>query len=200
MITGIGTVFAAILAAVAAGIFWMQLGTMQAQLREQETDFRIDQRPIISDDDDPKLPSGVPLGQEYNALSGEYIWNYAIKNVGKTTAINMSMCGYISILGSHFKKRNCGKDNDLAPTRGTWATARYPDRITIIDINRAALSMGGIIVKVIVTYEDAYGTPYSSFMCSATNPNHIVGSCSHSQVDSIPTDDSDSEKKREQPH
>ena len=57
MVTGAGTVGAAVLALVAAGIFWRQLGTMQAQLTEQEADFRIDQRPILALTD---VPPGVP--------------------------------------------------------------------------------------------------------------------------------------------
>ena len=58
--------------------------------------------------------------------------------------------------------------------------------------------MNGIIIKIIITYQDTYGTTYESFICYATNFNHTVGNCSRRQVNSIPTDYNKRSKKREQ--
>jgi hypothetical protein len=190
MITGIGTVIAAGLAGVAAWIFWNQLGTMEAQLTEQEKDFRIDQRPIISDDDTATLPQGAKLGSIYDSETKLLGWNYAIRNFGKSTALNIHQFEYISILGSHFKIAVIRVTNDLAPSRWAWSTAYFPNSVSQDDINKIIVTDSGIIVKVIVKYKDIYGTVYDGFICYQNKNNRAIGSCTREQVDSIPTDGS----------
>ena len=164
--------------------------TLQAQLSAQEADFRIDQRPIVIDDNNPPLPPEIRLGITYDKSTSRFGWNYGMKNVGKTTAFNPTNCEYVSVRGGHFKTAwPCRISNDLGPSSGSFGTAFYPDTIGKEDLGKLLLVPGGIIVKVLTTYKDIYGAPYDAFFCYVNNGNHTIGNCSHRQVDKIPTDE-----------
>jgi hypothetical protein len=176
MITGIGTVIAAILAGVAAWIFWNQLGTMQAQLTAQEADFRIDQRPILSITRN-EAPSDHVDGPQYNADTKELFWNYTIKNVGKGTAVTTKTCGYMGILGGQLMANQNGaplRGAQIVPTQTYWGTVWYsapigPDVWTTIKNTNS-----GIIAKIVLIYRDAYGTKYVVPNCLFRNANGSV--------------------------
>jgi hypothetical protein len=88
MVTAWGTVGAAILAFVAACIFYRQWGTMQAQLDEQRADFQIDQRTWIGIDTIDAIPRIPAIGQTFSARIG-------IKNSGKTPARLVTIVGHL---------------------------------------------------------------------------------------------------------
>lgn len=191
MITGIGTILAAGLAGVAAAIFWAQLGTMQEQLRTQEADFRIDQRPILAA---ATFPAGTHVPQGFGYDQPNVRWNYAIKNYGKGTAFEVRNFDYLSVLGSHFRGIKKGEDRStLVPTEDVWATAVFAAPVTPEREMAALNANGGIILKVVIKYKDAYGAIYEADVCEERFPNTAIGNCDLSQLH-IPTDDDQDEK------
>lgn len=194
-ITGIGTVIAAILAAVAAGIFWEQLGTMQAQLTAQETDFRIDERPILTAEEINIPGNAIRSGPVYDKML--FGWNYGVKNIGKGTAIDVRMFEYVSILGSPFIGLTGGvgrTEPDVGPTNSFWSTAFFGSLLTEDRYALAKSKTNEIVVKVILAYKDVFGTVYRSPICLATHPNGSVGNCLVSQFSSLTTDGEHYEK------
>jgi hypothetical protein len=149
MVTGIGTVIAALLAIVAASIFWRQLGTMQAQLDSQEADFRIDQRPILSITRNV-APSDHLDGLQYNPDTKQLLWNYTIGKFGKGTAITTNTCGYMSILGDKFIANQNGspiRGAQIVPTQTYWGTVWHntavePNVWSILKILMEVLLLG----------------------------------------------------------
>lgn len=198
MVTGIGTVVAAILAGVAACIFWRQLTAMQRQITTDEEHFRWDQRPILAIADQfPGSQYAMP-GVSYDAPHRSFGWNYGIKNYGKGTAFNIRMFEYVSILGSHFRGVYDGKgriNSDLVPTATFWSTAVFgaplaPDQEII-----AERTDNGIIVKIIVKYCDVFKISYEVPVCLRHFANGAIGNCQLFEVASTPTDDDEREKK-----
>jgi hypothetical protein len=198
-ITGIATIAAAIFAAIAAGlagvtagIFWKQLGTMQAQLTAQEADFRIDQRPVLAIT--PLRPEIKPQGFYYDAGTKRLSFTYAMKNYGKGTALDVKVFDYISVLGSHFKPHTRNAYNsDLVTTADFWTTAQYDDTLTPENNDSAVKSDNGKIVKIIIKYKDAYGVTYENDICLWSLISGAIGYCDLTQL-AIPTDDDNDEK------
>lgn len=202
MVTGIGTVVAAGFAALAAGVFWNQLKAMQDQLTAQEADFRIDQRPILALTTDK--PNGHEDGPQYDTPNKTLFWNYTVKNYGKGPAVTTKTCGYMSILGGNLIADNKGaglKGGQLVPTQTFWGTVRYsapvePDVATTVEGGN-----GGIAVKIVIIYKDAYGTKFVSSNCLARNANGSVNwtDCTIPPISNIPIDTNKCETETREP-
>jgi hypothetical protein len=191
MITGIGTVIAALLAIVAAFIFWRQLGTMQAQLDSQEADFRIDQRPILSITRADRDSDHVD-GPQYDAASKSLTWNYTIRNYGKGSAVDAKTCGYMRILGGQFVAENKGVGlitGQLVPTQTYWGTVRYGAEINSDAADKIEKTSGAVMIRLVLIYKDAYGTRYVVPNClsrnenNSTNWNNCTGPISKVSID-----------------
>jgi hypothetical protein len=197
MITGIGTVAPALLAGVAALIFWNQLGAMQRQISTDEDHFRWDQRPILAITDNyPGAQYAVP-GVSYDAPHWAFGSNYGVKNYGKGTAFDIRMFEYVSILGGHFRGVGEGKgriNSDLVPTAMFWSTAVFGAPLTPDRENTAEHSDNGIIVKIIIKYCDIFKTAYYTPICIRHYNNGAIGNCQLFEVANIPTDDEEREK------
>jgi hypothetical protein len=196
-ITGIGTVIAAILAAVAAGIFGLQLRTMQAQLAEQQVDFRLDQRPILALADIFPGPEFAAPGISYVSANNALGWNYGVKNYGKGTAFSIRMFEYVSVLSSHFRGHGGGRgrvNSDLVPTQAFWSTSVFDGPIIPEIEAKAAATDAGIIMKAIIKYCDVYKTLYTTPICLRHFANGATGNCLLSEIANIPTDGEDYEK------
>jgi hypothetical protein len=84
-VTGIGTLVAAVFAAIAAYIFWSQLREMQTQIDEQRGEFRIDQRPFVGIDE-TEIRINKPLTFDQNTASLDIdMW---FRNTGKSVAVS----------------------------------------------------------------------------------------------------------------
>jgi hypothetical protein len=196
MITGIGTVVAAVLAGVAAWIFNQQLSASQAELTEQRAEFQLDQRPILTRVPIPPEMAPIRDGPTYKNM--QYGWNYGVRNVGKGTALNVKMFEYISILGSHFIGIYGGIGRyypDVGPTEFFWSTAYFGAPVSEERKQLAETSDNGIFIKVIIKYKDIFGTIYTSPICMITHANGSVAGCLISQTANIPTDGEEYERK-----
>jgi hypothetical protein len=189
MVTGIGTVIAAVLAGVAAWIFWNQLGTMQVQLTTQEADFRIDQRPILSIARNDTAEGHID-GLQYKEETQKVYWNYTIKNYGKGTAIDTRTCGYMSILGGKLVASAATMGPLVVPGQTYWGTVWYDTTIDPETMNKAYSADGGVIVKIILAYHDAYGTKYVVPNCLFRNANGSINwnDCSGNSPINLVTD------------
>jgi hypothetical protein len=200
MVTGIGTVIAALLAIVAACIFWRQLGTMQAQLDSQEADFRIDQRPILSITRNV-APSDHLDGPQYNPDTKQLMWNYTIGNFGKGAAITTNTCGYMSILGDKFIANQNGfpiRGAQIVPTQTYWGTVLHNTAVEPNVWEHIKNTEGGIIVRVVIIYYDAYGTKYIVPNCFFRNANGSINwnDCAGSQISNLPIDTNKCESEK----
>jgi hypothetical protein len=181
MVTAWGTVGAAILAGVAALIFWNQLGTMQSQIDEQRIDFRLDQRPVLDVADAP-VPNHKDRPVYNQIIPGHVAWNYTIKNFGKGAAFDVRVCPFIRVGGSRFVASNngdSGENFEIVSTKFIWQTAIFPDSFTEDEIKVISDEEYGVVLKLIILYRDTFGSPYTSTICQSKLPNGFltVGRC-----------------------
>jgi len=181
MITGIGTGIAALLAGVAAVIFWNQLGTMQAQLNAQEADFKLDQRPILDLSD--VAPADHLDGLHLDPMN-DLIWNYTIKNFGKGTAISSLVCTYYSVLGGDFVTQPHGGAVDIGPSKGIWGTVTLVKSVTPDFVKQIEGTADGVIIKFVFEYKDVSGSRYENSFCLGRNIGGTIGvsTCPPSQI------------------
>jgi hypothetical protein len=186
MVTGVGTVIAALLAIVAAGIFWKQLGTMQTQLTDEREHFRLDERPILALTDGP-IPAPM---FNYDTDKRQFAWNYGIKNYGKTSAVSIRKYACISFSGSHFKSGDFSGVHDVADIVQSQAifSSVFYDNVSQEEANRALSIDGGVVITVVFEYAGLDGYPYRSLICQKHAANASIANCLPPEIADIPRD------------
>lgn len=171
-------------------VLYKQLSVMRKQVENEDKHFQLDERPILSSDDD--VPGPVLTGVHFNTTSNQLIWNYIIKNYGKSTAFNIKIYEYMSVFGGNFKNKYEHPPKvvmETVPSQKFWSTVYYAGEISAEDALRARNTDGAIYVKIVLRYDDAQGKTYESQLCFQQNANGTVGRCLFSQTGNIPTED-----------
>ncbi len=153
-------------------------------VHHQDEHFKLDERPILALSD---LPTNIPGDLQYDAKQNAVGWNYGVRNFGKTTAINIKMIEYMSVMGKPFKNSNGnGKyrvETDLVPTQFFWSSVRYndpfPNIVAGTTLSRAQI---GAIMLISLRYTDLSGSPYREDICLSLNYNGTVGNCQFDEV------------------
>jgi hypothetical protein len=189
-VTAAGTTFGAVAAAVAAWIFLCQLAETQKQLSAEELHFRLEQRPILALDN-KEVPSNVFQNIAYNDAAHQLFWNFGVTNFGKSTAFRVHSFQYVSVLGGAFRGRGTGHGGlhipDVVPGAGYWGSATYDLPVTLDTAKGAKAADGGVVMKVILRYEDAVGDTFESFFCMRYLISGAIENCTAEEVKSLPT-------------
>lgn len=126
-------------------------------LREQQRDFLLDQRPIISED---YADLGFNPDPVYDDARKQYEWSYAYKNQGKAAAIDVTVDEALSIRNKPFHS-NRRHAKQILPGEEYWSTATIPG---FLDRQESTVDLKYTLL-IDIKYRDAAGNKYETTIC-----------------------------------
>lgn len=147
-------------------------------MRNQTENFALEQRPIVVLNNE--VPGPARGGPELDDSAKYVRWNFALENIGRSTATDVLIETSISVLEKPLQVEY-HSGGELPPGRKQWATARYfldnNERRYLIE----AGATGDEQLLAKITYKDALGRQYSTLSCLVHFANGAYGVCDYAQ-------------------
>lgn len=155
-------------------------GNAAAQLQQRERQFSLEQRPLIRWDQDSDA-SKDSLSDD--ASTGLLLWNYGLRNSGKSIAYNVVITDGISLWGKPFVETRRTGGRQYAPGETSWATAAVPVDPALLPIDVESKPA----LRVKISYRDVQGNRYEYLLCHRfEDVGGAARDCSQSPIASLP--------------